>query len=145
MDRKQASAPIYGSASAIAITAPARQVMLAAASVAAPLEACGLLFGSADCIEVAVVARNVATAPRHRFDIDPAALAAAQRRGRAGAQRLIGCWHSHPGGSPLPSALDRAGVHDLGWLWLIVANGAVRAFRPTADAFAEVALRPAGQ
>lgn len=117
--------------------------MLAAARAAAPNEACGLLWGSARQVREASVAGNVAAEPWHRFEIDPAHLFAAQRRARRGPDRLLGCWHSHPGGRAWPSRLDRAGVHDLGWLWLIVAADEVRAFRPRAAGFAEVALLPA--
>ena len=35
---------------------------------------------------------------------------------------------------------DRAGVADEGWLWLIVAAGHIRAWRPTPQGFAEIAL-----
>ncbi len=116
--------------------------MLAAADEAMPLEACGLLFGDGGRIEDASIARNIAAEPHRRFEIAPAHLFDGHRRGRAGPPFLIGCWHSHPGGSSLPSAEDRAGVHDLGWLWLIVAGGGLRGFRPTADGFDEVALIP---
>lgn len=135
------------------LAAAARAQMLAAAARALPHEACGLLFGAAGHIRTATIARNIAAEPWHRFEIDPAHLFAAQRRARTGPERLLGCWHSHPGGRPCPSVLDRAGVQDLAWLWLIVAGGAVRAFRPLphgpqsagseSHGFAEVALVPA--
>lgn len=103
-------------------------------------EACGLLFGTEGHIAEATVARNVAAEPWHRFEIDPAHLFDAHRRSRAGPDRLIGCWHSHPNGQGEPSVHDRAGVADEGWLWLIVAAGHIRAWRPTPHGFAEIAL-----
>lgn len=123
-------------------TAKAR--MLQAALKVGTHEACGLLFGAnvAGQVDIreASVARNVSDQPERRFEIDPAHLFEAQRRSRKGPERLIGCWHSHPCGNPLPSVHDRAGVIDMNWLWLIVAQGQVRAFRPLAQGFAEVAL-----
>lgn len=114
--------------------------MLSAAEAANPHEACGLLFGDALEIAEASIARNIARQPDRYFEIDPAHLFDGHRRGRAGPGRLLGCWHSHPLGGPLPSKVDRAGVADLDWLWLIVAAGGIRAFRPTTDGFTEVAL-----
>jgi proteasome lid subunit RPN8/RPN11 len=114
-------------------------------------EACGLLFGTDGRITQATVARNVAADPWHRFEIDPAHLFDAHRRSRAGPARLIGCWHSHPNGQGEPSRHDREGVTDESWLWLIVAGGRIRAWRPVSkglvsQGFAEaplsIALRP---
>lgn len=126
----------------IEVNPRAFDAMLRAAVAAGGLEACGLLFGDSGRIEAASIAPNVADDPRRRFEIDPAQLFDGHRRGRAGPHRLLGCWHSHPNGAALPSSADRAGVHDLGWLWLIVAGGGIRAFRPTHHGFDEVALIP---
>ncbi len=106
-------------------------------------EACGLLFGTHGRITQATIARNVAENPATRFEIDPAHLFDAHRRSRAGPDRLIGCWHSHPNGRGEPSAHDRAGVADESWLWLIVAGGRIRAWQPVPGGFAEVALTAA--
>lgn len=114
--------------------------MCRAAAAAAPHEACGLLFGSAVFIRAASVAANIAPEPRCRFEIDPAHLFEAHRRHRAGPDRLIGCWHSHPNGDGTPSRHDRAGVSDMGWLWLIVAGGKIHAWKPTAEGFEPIAL-----
>lgn len=118
--------------------------MLAAAAEAGGHEACGLLFGVEGRIVEASVAANVSGEPWHRFEIEPAHLFDAHRRDRAGPLRLIGCWHSHPNGRAQPSATDRAGVADMGWLWLIVADGRISAWKPDAAGFAPVALRDSG-
>ena len=99
-----------------------------AAADAAPLEACGLLFG-ADGVERASVADNVADDPARRFEIDPAALIAALRAERGGGERVIGYWHSHPSGDATPSATDAAMAAADGKLWVIVAGGALTAWR----------------
>lgn len=125
----------------VALSAAAAAVMHAEVRLRGNSEACGLLFGGAEAIHEATIARNVAAEPRTRFEIDPAHLFDAHRRSRAGPLRLIGCWHSHPNGNGEPSRHDRAGVSDESWLWLIVADGRIRAWRPTPRGFAEVALR----
>ena len=106
----------------------------------APHEACGLLFGTADRIVEATVARNVAAEPMRRFEIDPAHLFDAHRRSRAGSLALHGCWHSHPDGSLTPSRHDADGVADLSWLWLIATADGIAAWQPAAEGFRPVAL-----
>lgn len=87
-----------------------------------PLEACGLLLGEGEWITHAVPARNVAEQPESGFEIDPAVLLAAHRAARAGGARVLGCYHSHPGGDPRPSATDADLAAADGMLWLIVAS-----------------------
>jgi proteasome lid subunit RPN8/RPN11 len=123
----------------IAIAGPARAAMLAGAAAAHPNEACGLLFGEARLVAEASVAPNVADAPSHQFEIDPAHLFEAHRRARAGGPAIIGCWHSHPDGNLRPSARDAAGVTDRNWLWLIVAGGTVAIWRPDGTGFRRLA------
>lgn len=67
-------------------------------------------------------AANVASDRRARFEIDPATLIRAHRAEREGGSRIMGCYHSHPGGNPLPSAEDAAQAPPGGALWLICAG-----------------------
>lgn len=108
---------------------------------AAPLEACGLLFGSDAGITGWQAAANVAEAPDRRFEIDPAALIAALRAERAGGAKLAGYWHSHPSGDATPSATDAAMAAPDGKIWLIVGRE-IAAWRATAAGFAAVAFEP---
>lgn len=124
----------------VTLSATAAATMLEEVQRSGNSEACGLLFGSEGRITHATAARNVAADPATRFEIDPAHLFDAHRRSRAGPERLIGCWHSHPNGRGEPSRHDRDGVTDDSWLWLIVAGGTIRAFRPVPQGFAELAL-----
>lgn len=125
----------------------------AKARAAAPREACGLLLGRGDTqtgftVTRVVESENVAPPEAHdRFEIEPALLLRIHRSlreaaGAAGAQasteaeRILGVYHSHPGGKPAPSAVDRARAAAPGYVWLITAldaagKGAVetRAFR----------------
>lgn len=135
----QLGSPAAGS-TPVTLSAGAAADMHAEVQRSGNSEACGLLFGTQGHIAEATVARNVAAEPSHRFEIDPAHLFDAHRRSRAGPERLVGCWHSHPNGDGRPSRHDRDGVTDASWLWLIVAAGHIRAWRPSPQGFAEIAL-----
>lgn len=127
----------------VTLSLQAAEAMRLAVRLHGNSEACGLLFGTAASIAEASVARNVAAEPWHRFEIDPADLFDAHRKGRAGPHALIGCWHSHPVGTALPSRHDREGVADTGWLWLIVGGGHIRAWQPIPCGFVELVLHTA--
>ena len=103
-----------------------------AAAEAAPLEACGLLFGT-DGVDRASVEENVSDDPARRFEIDPRALIAALRVERGGGEQVIGYWHSHPSGDATPSATDAAMAAADGKLWVIVAGETVPAWRAGAS------------
>ena len=104
-------------------------------------EICGLLFGACNRIEAAVPAANVAAHPARTFEIDPAALIAAHRAERAGGARLIGHYHSHPGGSAHPSATDAA-MAEPGRLWLILGTEEALLWRAEAEgAFRPIAMK----
>jgi proteasome lid subunit RPN8/RPN11 len=125
----------------VRLSAEAAAAIRAAAQASGPLEACGLLFGTEARIGHASVARNVAAEPWHRFEIDPAHLFDGHRTARAGPARLIGCWHSHPGGNAVPSRHDREGALDPGWLWLIIGQDGIRGWRPASHGFDPVPVR----
>ena len=111
----------------------AQIVALAAES---PDEVCGLLFGTEEGGDVHVSAiqpcANVAADPARRFEIDPVALITAYRAARGGGPRIVGHYHSHPSGDPVPSPRDAAAAVEDGVLWLIVAGERVRAWRTAA-------------
>jgi proteasome lid subunit RPN8/RPN11 len=96
--------------------------LLAEARKAHPEEACGLLLGRFGRIWAIRPTRNVHPAPRTHFEIDPRALIAAHRTERAGGLKLLGYYHSHPAGEPIPSATDRALSARDGKIWAIVAG-----------------------
>jgi len=114
-------------------------------AVAAPREACGLLFGDAQEVSGSQAVENVAEEPERRFEIAPAALFAALRAERSGGARIAGYWHSHPGGDARPSATDAAMAAPDGKLWLIVAGEEARLWRAEPDGpehgrFREIAI-----
>ncbi|SCW49858.1 Proteasome lid subunit RPN8/RPN11, contains Jab1/MPN metalloenzyme (JAMM) motif [Sphingobium faniae] len=89
-------------------------------------EICGLLLGGEGRIEAIRPAANVAPDPARHFELDPALLIAAHRAARAGGPRIVGHYHSHPGGEAVPSATDAAYARPDGSLWLIVAGDVAR-------------------
>jgi proteasome lid subunit RPN8/RPN11 len=117
------------------VTSGAIATLLKEAAKAAPLECCGLLLGSAGSVEEVRPAANVAPEPARQFEIDPAALFAAHRAARAGGSELIGYYHSHPDGHPLPSATDCAHASGDNRAWAIIASGEVRFWRDGENGF----------
>ena len=111
------------------------------AALAHPLEACGLLLGSADLIVQATACANIHPTPRTHFEIDPAALIAAHKAARAGGPQIAGYWHSHPTGIAAPSATDQAGASGDGRIWGIVAGDAVAFWRDAPCRFEALSTR----
>lgn len=92
-------------------------------------EICGLLLGVGSDVTIHRSALNVAPDPRRRFEIDPASLLRAHREERLGGPSILGCYHSHPTGLPVPSAADAADAEPNGWLWLILGRENARLWR----------------
>ena len=114
---------------ALTVTSGVMATLLGEAARAAPQECCGLLLGDADKVETARPAANVAADPLRHFEIDPAALFDAHRAARTGGPQLLGYFHSHPDGHPLPSATDCAHASGDNRAWAIVAGSAVTFWR----------------
>ena len=98
------------------------------AASAFPEECCGLLIGerrSDDRIKVhdLVPAANVAPDRRQRFEVDPAVHLRCQRALRGTGRRVVGHYHSHPGGRAEPSFRDIESISDPALIWVIVAVG----------------------
>ncbi|WP_375194707.1 Mov34/MPN/PAD-1 family protein [Sphingobium sp.] len=117
------------------------QIMSKAA--ADPNEVCGLLMGDAGRIAGIRSAANVASDPARHFELDPAVLIAAHRAARAGGERIVGHYHSHPSGVPVPSATDAASAAADGSLWLIAGGGVARLWIATAGEAGKVRFEEA--
>ncbi len=117
----------------VTIASTALTAILAEAAGSPGVEICGLLLGDGDDIRIARSCRNVAADPARRFEIDPAALLAAHRMARSAGDRVVGHYHSHPSGRPVPSPRDAADAAPDGTLWLIVADGQARMWRAVPD------------
>ena len=111
------------------------------ARVAGDEEMCGLLVGRREAVR-SWVARTVAcrtAAPegrrQTRFEIDPRRLIEEERVVRGSGEEVVGFYHSHPAGDPVPSPVDRTymGLWP-GMVWVIVGarapamRGGVRAW-----------------
>ncbi len=113
--------------------------LLEEAARASPLECCGLLYGKGERIDAASPAANVADDPARRFEIDPMALLTAHKAARAGGPELLGYYHSHPQGHPVPSATDCEHSSGDGKVWAIVAGDEVTFWRDGEQGFEPVA------
>lgn len=75
----------------------------------APREACGLIAGRSDrtlrAVEIIPV-ENSAADPLHRYEMDRAVLSRHLPRFERDGLELIGLYHSHPSGEPIPSPTD---------------------------------------
>lgn len=130
----------------VEVTSGVLATLRAEAERAAPEECCGLLLGRAGPagigrIEQVMVAANVAPDPRLRFEIDPVALLAGHKAARGGGPQVLGYYHSHPEGHPVPSATDCE--HSTGDLriWAIIADGQVAFWRDSGKGFAPLTCR----
>ncbi|PXW77582.1 proteasome lid subunit RPN8/RPN11 [Blastomonas natatoria] len=126
----------------VLLSSALHQQLLAEAAAAHPLECCGLLLGTADRIAAALPCANVADDPHVRFEIDPAALIAAERAARAGGPQVLGHYHSHPNGLATPSPRDAADAARDGRIWLIVASGQITAWRAVTSGVLHGAFDP---
>jgi proteasome lid subunit RPN8/RPN11 len=99
----------------MAIVIPAEFVrqMEREATTAYPRECCGILFGRDAGSERRILgmepAANVfqTSEQSHRFSIDPAQLARAEKRASEIGQAVLGYYHSHPDHPARPSEYDR--------------------------------------
>ncbi|MDE2181566.1 MAG: M67 family metallopeptidase [Alphaproteobacteria bacterium] len=100
----------------------------AEARTAYPNECCGLLEGMRDGGTIRALAMhpsaNLAPDPATGFELDPVLHLRLLRCLRGTGREVVGCYHSHPNGRPLPSARDRAGGGEEGFVWVIAAFGA---------------------
>ncbi|MCS7015838.1 MAG: Mov34/MPN/PAD-1 family protein [Gemmatales bacterium] len=71
-----------------------------------PNECLGMLVGTSSGHVRAAYELVNALAQPHRFLSEPASLFAAERRRRQEGWDLLGFYHSHPGGRPVPSQVD---------------------------------------
>ena len=109
--------------------------LMSEAESAHPLECCGILLGTDDCIAQIRPAANVHPTPETHFEIDPQALIDAHRAVRSGGPQVMGYYHSHPSGPPEPSATDRAQATGDGRVWAIIGEGRVGWWRDAPAGF----------
>ena len=115
--------------------------VLGLAARAYPAECCGLIEGAdaPDGWRALAIHQgaNLAENPARHFLIDPEVQFRLLRGLRGSDRRIVGCFHSHPDGSPSPSATDRAGAMEADFLWLIAAGSPDAGFTLRAYLFSE--------
>ena len=93
------------------------------ALAAYPEECCGLLLGDAaaerERVASVVPVENRYAEPLRGFELPPDAVACALAQERRGGQAVVGVYHSHPDGAPVPSRRDEREAWP-GWSYLIV-------------------------
>jgi proteasome lid subunit RPN8/RPN11 len=90
-----------------------------------PLEACGLLGGSADepgtaRVETCYPTVNVAASARV-YEVEPRGLLRADRAAEAAGGQLVGVYHSHTHTEARPSPTDVAQAPDPDWHYVLVS------------------------
>jgi proteasome lid subunit RPN8/RPN11 len=116
----------------------------AEARAAFPHECCGLIEGVREGGSVRALAlrptANFSENP-DSFEIDPTAHLRLMRELRGSGREIVGCYHSHPRGRPVPSDRDRERDGAEGFVWLIAALAGAAA-TPEFSAFEGAAFRP---
>ena len=100
------------------------QQIIAHAHQDIPYEACGLLVGNAQQVTHAIPIANVAHNPEHHYILDPHALSHHLPHIVKNGQTLIGFYHSHPSGKPIPSPTDIKEAHYPDSVYLIIGLAA---------------------
>lgn len=93
----------------VRIQAAVIQAVEAHADRDSPLECCGVLLGRGNEILHAVPVPNLAAEPS-RFAADSLELIRVEHKARKAELAILGYYHSHPAGDPLPSTIDRDSV-----------------------------------
>jgi desampylase len=88
------------------LTAIQAQQITEHARKGSPAEVCGVIAGYGDKVVRIMPLPNVAKEPRRHYQIDPAGLVAAWSEIESAGLSLIGFYHSHPYGDPIPSPTD---------------------------------------
>jgi desampylase len=104
--------------------------IVAAARARFPAECCGLLEGMATAngwrVTAVHEAMNIADEPQRRFLIDPQFQIGLLRRLRSTERSVIGCFHSHPGGTSDPSVTDISAAIEPDFVWVIAGGQPTR-------------------
>ncbi len=72
----------------------------------APNEVCGLLIGQHNRVEQVIPTRNIAQKPASHYEIDPKVFVRTMMWIESDGLQLLGIYHSHPKGEPVPSPTD---------------------------------------
>ncbi len=114
----------------VLLSAEAQQAIYADMLQRPRIEACGLLIGEISATgdwlaRQAIPLRNIRDSAV-RFEFDSQELL---EYDLVYGERIVGVYHSHPGGPPAPSGIDSANMENLQqspWIWLIASFGGRR-------------------
>jgi proteasome lid subunit RPN8/RPN11 len=102
-----------------------RSQLLRHALTASPAECCGLLVGREDDGQLRLTSvhasENLAADKLATFEIDFRIRLHLEDDLAHKPDRIVGLYHSHPDGSPEPSATDLADAAEAGLVWLVLA------------------------
>ena len=111
-----------------------------------PRECCGFLLGHQRWIRFALPMPNCASTPETRYRIDDRAHLELRRwlRQVRPALEIVGVYHSHPEGDPLPSPTDIREAYYPEWLYVIAGlrggTARLRSFRIAGGAARETPI-----
>ncbi|MBN2984778.1 MULTISPECIES: Mov34/MPN/PAD-1 family protein [Cohnella] len=106
----------------------AREKLIRDCLARAPYETCGILLGTIENDRLYAdehrLVRNASAEPFATFRFDPADWVRVYYDAQKNQRSIVGIFHSHPQGSPTPSALDRAGWDGWATYWIVsLADG----------------------
>jgi proteasome lid subunit RPN8/RPN11 len=105
-----------------------RLAILAHADHCAPNESCGLIaIDSSGVIRFAYPLTNADPSPVS-YTIDPDEHFQAMRHAETMGWEIGGAFHSHPGGTAMPSMIDVQTALEPDWMYLIASPDEIRAF-----------------
>lgn len=79
---------------------------LKAHAISSSEEVCGLLLGSGKEVSEVIPIPNISPIPSNHFEMSPIELLNALKQADIKQQTLIGFYHTHPSGAPIPSHQD---------------------------------------
>lgn len=117
-----------------------REAILAHADHCAPNECCGLLaLDNGGRIRFAYPLTNANPSPV-TYTVDPDEHFHALRHAESMGWEISGVFHSHPGGTAMPSMIDVQSALEPDWLYLIAAPGEIRGYHIRAGGIEEQSL-----
>jgi proteasome lid subunit RPN8/RPN11 len=117
-----------------------RQAILAHAELCSPNESCGLIaVDSSGGIRFAYPLTNADPSPVS-YTIDPDEHFHAMRHAETMGWEIGGAFHSHPGGTAMPSVIDVQTALEPEWMYLIASPHEIRAFSIRSGEIEEIEL-----
>jgi proteasome lid subunit RPN8/RPN11 len=110
------------------LTPTQHQAIITATRDTYPQECCGMIVGHRQqdgwIVDRIVPSDNLSPKPLKTFEVDMRLRLALQRQLRGSGKSVIGHYHSHPGGTPTPSATDLESAWEDEMVWVIVGGTA---------------------